>query len=360
MPNFFGGLAEGAAGLPDEIGKLLALKKLNEAKTANFNALAAQGGGGAPGGPQPAPPPAAALAAIGKPSTPPMPARPPMAGPAPQPQAGPPQPPPGQPQGTGGANDPTGMAANPNVTDPWKEGQSILTNMVQNLKRANPKADPKTLADALDMQIDEVKGITPTTKAYMGAQVGMLKQQADLQFKMSKLQSENDYHMKYLLQKGLTAQQVEAERERHDKAVEGIWSDREDAYQESVDYQHQDRQASTAARIDVANIGASSRMSVAQLRERGLDDRAIAALKGKHGATVSSGLAKVLAVNPGADVNQTIATLQAAYGDDGTGGGSSAPAKGGNRGGGLKPGTVEGGYRYKGGDPSKPSSWTKL
>jgi hypothetical protein len=310
MVGFLGGLAQGAAGLPDEIGQLIALKKLNQAKAANFNALTAQGGG-APAPQAAPPPPAAALAAIGK--------QPMAAGPQPAPQRDPlaplpaaqpaPAPPPGQSQGTGGAEDPTGMSADPRVTDPWKEGQSILTNMAQSLKRANPKADPRTLADALEMQIEEVKGITPTTKAYMGAQVGMLKQQADLQFKMSKLQSENDYHMKYLLQKGLTAQQVEAERERHDRAVESIWSDREDAYQQSVDYQHEDRQSAEAGRNtrNAANIG--SRENIAAGRNATQEDIAgrrsrdskYRADQGFRGAQARSGIP----VDPAPDAGDT-------------------------------------------------------
>lgn len=328
MATFFDGLAQGLAPGLEAWGKRGEMERIAKVLANTY---------GQPDQPLPPtgqpPHPAAALAALGgqQQPTPPVlkPGVPPPAGQpdplAPLPSS--PAPPQGAPTGQPGAEAPTGMSVNPGLADPTKEAQSLIKNLWQTTKARNPKADPLTLMSAVERQIDDIKGVAPITKATMQGQLLYLKDMQLDQYRQARLQQyDHDWLIKY--QNAKTAEERvrlndDRARDRNKIMQEGV-----DVRQEGVDYQHEDRQASNQTRLTVANIGAASRVSVAQLKEQGLDDRAIAALKGKHGASIASGLSKVLSANPSADPNTAIAALETAYGDQ-----QGAPPKGSGGGG---------------------------
>lgn len=331
MANFFGGLAQGLQGggfdaAVDEFVRRHQARKV-AAALANAN-----GGGGAP-----PPPPAAngnpmgglaALGGGGANAPAPPPAAPPSAGPAPAPAAPPPQPMPGAPTGQPGAHAPTGMSVDPTLADPIKEGQSLITNLWKNIKAANPHADPMTIMQAVNSQIDEIKGVAPITKSAMQGQLSMMHETIRAQeFDQREIRLWNEHSQKLELayKANNWKEAVAEENSRFKGEMVKVAQDRASVYGEATEFAHEDRQAANKTRLDVANIGAVSRMSVAELKEQGLDDRSIDALKGKHGAAITSNLAKIMAANPGADVDTAIQSLEQAYGS-GAGGGQGKPA----------------------------------
>lgn len=326
MPNFLGGLAEGLqqGGFNAVVDNLI--KRQQQERTAKaIEAWAASQGSS----PHPAAPlaalsqgaqPAPAAPAPFTPGKPPAPGQPdPL---APQPAAQP-APPMGAPTGQPGAEAPTGMSVNPALADPEKEGESIILNLWRSTKAANPKADPFTIMSAVEAQIAEVKGIAPITKATMQGQIAYMRAQTDDMYKMHRL-SQYDHDWLIKMQNAKTAEERVRLNSEYQQGRLKIEQERADTYEEGTQFQHKDRQDTNQTRVTVADLNNRSREGIAALREKGLNDRSIAALKGKRGGSIASGVSRVLSYNPSADVDQVIETLSTAYGGDS--GSSSAPA----------------------------------
>jgi hypothetical protein len=354
MPNFFGGLAQGlqGGGFGDALAQLVAAKRQRKASEAIVNqamsggqpqqppqgaspnplaALAALHGGSQAPAPQPAPQPA--------PFTPGAPVAPGQPDPlAPQPAQPPaPKPPP----------DPNLSAtAQPDqqFADPLKEAQQTLGAMIRSIKAANPKIDPRTLMDAVHTQLNDMKGLAPLTKATMMGQVAYLRAQTDAQYKSARLtQYDNDWMVKFMNAK--TAEERTRLTGEYQKGRLNI-------EQEGVDERYYATDVGAKTREDVANIGAGSRIQVANIngkyrlqgidtQQEGAGSRAQAALDGKHGAAIASGLSKFLSLNPGADPSQLDAVTQAlesAYGTHTASQPTSQPAP---KGGGGIPANVQ-------------------
>lgn len=359
MVGFLGGLSNGL-NMGDINGAVDYIIKQQHAKrvAAALDRTMAAGGGA----PQPAasPDPIAALARLkGGTGAPPQPAPAPQAGPAPAPftpgrppapgqpdplaptpQAGPaprPQPMPGQPTGAPGAEAPTGMAVGNGLADPVKEGQSLIQNLWQTIRAANPKADPRTILDAVNTQIDEIKGVAPVTKAMMQGQLQYMNftmKAQEFDQREARLRDEHAQKMVELAKHHANQDEIAQENARFRGAMVDIARDRASYYGESVQYAHEDRQAAEAGRNTRSAANIDSKMSLAQLKEAGLNDRSAAAIKGRHGAAIASGVARVLSYQPSADMDSVVAGLEAAYGDQG-GGGTPKPAAQPHAGGGV-------------------------
>lgn len=315
MPDFVGGLAQGlqAGGLGDALAHIVQARRQRRASEALVNQAMTQGG------PQPAPASGgpAALAALKAPAPQPAPFTP--GAPVKQGQPDPLAPLPAtQPQAQPGPDPNLSATAQPDqkFADPLKEAQQTLGAMIRSIKAANPKIDPVTLMNAVHTQLDDMKGIAPLTKATMQGQVAYLRAQTDAQYKNARLtQYDNDWMVKFMNAK--TAEERTTLTGDYQKGRLAIMQERTDDYGRSVDYQHEDRQASNATRIQVANINGKYRLQGIDAQQSGAGSRAQAALEGKHGAAIASGLSKFLSLNPGADGSQLDAVTQAlesAYG----------------------------------------------
>jgi hypothetical protein len=224
------------------------------------------------------------------------------------------------------------MSVGAGLADPLKESQSLIANLWKSVKAANPKADPLTIMNAVHTQIDDIKGVAPVTKAMMQGQLQYLNftmKGQQFEERESRLRTEHAQKMVELAQHHANQDEIAAENARFRGEMVRIAQERADWYGEGVTYQHEDRVAAEEGRNtrNAANI--SSKMSIAQLKENGLDDRSAAAIKGRHGAAIVSGLARVLSYQPGADPNSVVAGLEAAYGDKGDSG-TPKPAQAGS------------------------------
>jgi hypothetical protein len=207
------------------------------------------------------------------------------------------------------------MAVDPGLADPTKEAQSIILNLWKTIKASNPKADPLTIMSAVQSQIEEVKGVAPITKATMQGQIAYLRAQTDTQYKMRRLeQYDHDWLIK--MQNAKTAEERVRLTGEYQRGRLEIEQQRADTYEQGTELAHEDRQASTTARITVANINGKYRLQGIGEQQEGAGSRAQAALDGKHGASVAAGLSKFLAVNPQADPSTLDAVtdaLESAY-----------------------------------------------
>lgn len=391
MANFFEGLAQGLQGLPQEIDRLRERQERNRAMTALgqvdwTKSADSTGGPGFPSAPSSAASPSG-LMALAKPMAG-APAQPtPQTGPVPQagPAAGPAfqgpaqvphvgfnqayanvtgrpvgnaQPSPVRPQ-----PDPSlSPTAQPDVQfdNPIAEANHAWGTIVNSIKMANPGIDPKTLMQAAEMQLDNVKGLAPTTKAIMSAQIGLLRDRDKYQYLGMKLNDENEMHatrMQEIARNNGTKEALEAENERHHTVMEGLYRDnftsRDSTRLEGV-------RETNANRINIAKLQGSNRVEVQGMRDSAAADRVNNILAGKRGPAMVAALAKIQAA--GLPVTEdTIGILSAQFGD-GSSSGASAPSRSApapRASGAPKLGTKRGGYTYIGGDPSKPSSWKK-
>jgi hypothetical protein len=281
MPGFVGGLAEGLQGLPAEVGGILDAIRQRKAAAAISAWATAQGQPqGQPQGQQPQgqqPHPAAALAAMPVgPGTQPVsalspapapfvPGKPPAAG-QPDPLAPLPAAPQAQPKP--GPDPSLSATAQPDqqFSDPMQEAQQTLGALIRSVKAANPNIDPRTLMDAVHTQLDEMKGILPTTKAVMQGQVQLLKSQMDMKFKYDKLNSENERFaekMADLVKRHASLNELDAAREEHMSNMDRINQERTDDYGRSVDYGHEDRQSAESGRNTRASESNQTRRDIA-------------------------------------------------------------------------------------------------
>lgn len=278
MVDFAGGLAQGLQGLPNEIGKLQEMARARKMAAALLNTYTGNQppqGGGAPAPQGGAPmPPTAALAALAPKPVPAPPAAPnprsrfPVVPGQPDPLAPrpAPAPPPGAPTGQPGAEAPTGMSVAPGLADPVKEGQSLLKNLWMTTKQANPKADPLTIMQAVNAQIDDIKGIAPVTKATMQGQLqlmGFTLKATQFQQKESDENARYAMKMQDLVTHHANQDAIAAENERHRAAMVSIAQERADAYGEGIEYSHEDRQAATGERATASAESNTTRRDIA-------------------------------------------------------------------------------------------------
>lgn len=267
MPNFFGGLAQGlqAGDLNGAVEELVQRRMQERAARALMNTYGAQGQPpqGAP--PQGAPPQGgpASLAAL---APQPHPQAGPGAPPPAQPPQQPPAPPPGAPTGAPGAEAPTGMAVDSRYPDPVKEAQSLNANLWKAVKAANPKADPLTIMRAVQMQIDQIKGVAPITKSAMQGQLAMLHENIKAQeFEQRETRLWKDHADKLNLayKSDNWKEEVAKENARFKGEMVSVAQDRARIYEESTEDQHEDRQSATSARRDIAAQGNATREDIA-------------------------------------------------------------------------------------------------
>lgn len=183
---------------------------------------------------------------------------PPMGGPAPAPGGAPATPPPDPSLSA------TAQPQQPAFDDPIAGASQNIKALAASIKAANPKIDPKTLASAVEMQIENIKGVAPLTKAAMTAQIQMVKAQQDWQYKQQRL-TQLDEGLRIRLQQAKTAEErVQAMTEYNEQRIavmrEGI-AERAEASAES-----------SGARIKAAEIGANSRETVAGMNVAGRAD----------------------------------------------------------------------------------------
>lgn len=214
------------------------------------------------------------------------------------------------------------MSVAPGLADPIKESQSLIKNLWTSVKAANPKADPLTIMKAVEYQIDEIKGVAPVTKATMQGQLQLmgftLKAQQFDQREL-RLREEHAQRMMELAQHHANQDEVAAENSRYRGVMAEVAIERANAYSDSVDYQHEDRQSAEAGRDTRNTQNITSREGIAagnvaqRDRASGLRSRdsTYRAKQGFRGAQVRGGLP---------------AGPEPAAPDDGGGGGPARPS----------------------------------
>ena len=193
------------------------------------------------------------------------------------------------------------MSVAPGLADPIKESQSLIKNLWTSIKTANPKADPLTIMKAVELQIDEIKGVAPVTKATMQGQLQLMgftfkAQQFDQ--REARLRDEHAQKMMELAQHHANQDEVAAENSRFRGAMTQIARERADIYGESVDYQHEDRESAEAGRDTRNTQNVTSREGIAAgnvaQRDRASGQRSrdstYRAQQGFRGAQVRSGM----------------------------------------------------------------------
>lgn len=243
--------------------------------------------GSAPGGPMSiagGPPPGGPPRPVAMPGAQPM----PQGGPPPPPQAGPiqampPRPammgpqmgggPPQaqQPQGGGGPPPPAVSSAVRPTGNLVQDSRQTLMSIAQDIKQRNPGIDPKTLFVAVQQQIALMKGIEPETRAVMQNDLGMQRLQVGMQEAIMKAKTPEEvaqirgqYGLQIAEMNGITREDIEATRQAGQTSREGS---REQS-QERIAGGHD------ASGVKRAEIGAGSRVTVAQLQAQGGVDRA--------------------------------------------------------------------------------------
>ena len=341
MPGFIGGLAQGlqGGGFDQALDQFIKERQLRKTAAAmmNANAGAQQPPAAVPGRPDPM----QGLAALGggqpspsaqppqappfRPGVPPVPGRPDPLAPLPQAQARP-QPMPGAPTGQPGAEAPTGMSVDPGMSDPTKEAQSLIMNLWQTTKARNPKADPLTLMDAVHAQIEDIKGVAPITKATMQGQLMYLKEMSLDQYRNQRLQQyDHDWMIKY--QNAKTAEERLALNAQYQRGRLAIQQEHEDSYSENIGYQHEDRQASTGARLSIARENNQTKLQGIDTLEGGRNTRLQQILSGAKGRAAMAAASRVLSYQPNIDGNALADTIIGMYGRDATGGGGGGTKK---------------------------------
>ena len=327
---------------------------LNPQAIAAMKTVMSQGGGGQPQQPQ-------------QPQQLPVPSAPSMAQPSPK------QPPVPNLSSTA-QPDAAGM------DDPIKAAQQLIMSIAQGIKAANPNIDPRTLALAVGQQIDQIKGVSPLTRAAMTAQIQTVKLQQDWALKQERMaQIDRDTDIK--------ARNATTAEEKVRIYEEGVKL-KDATMRYGIETRAETAREGNAARLTAAEISAGARkyaadkgyqrgVDVAGINQDGADARARARGEQARGAAAVSAYtrayAAVMANTPNATPEMAAAAAEAAadaaaaHVPQGSplGGNRPAPrAAGGGRpstsAGGPRVGEVRQGYRYMGGDPSNPSSWKKV
>ncbi|WP_287459527.1 hypothetical protein, partial [Sphingomonas sp.] len=233
--------------------------------------------------------------------------------PAPQPQR--PQP------------DPTmSAAAQPGVQfdNPIAEANQTWGSIVNSIKQANPGIDPRTLMRAAEMQLDNIKGIAPTTRAIMAGQIKAQQLGFEMQYKSARLQQLSDKLGIDLRNAKTKEDQVRLMDEYHRNLI-ALGEDRVAATERGQDTRLEGVRETNANRIDVEKLRGSNRVQLQGMRDTAAGQRAQAVLNGKRGPAMVAAIAKIRA--SGQEVTEdTINTLSTVFGDVGAGG-QSAPAQ---------------------------------
>lgn len=209
----------------------------------------------------------------------------PMAAPAPQ---APVQPqmmgnmgaPPAQPQGDPSLSGTANATSSGQPADAWEESQQNLKSLTQATKAANPGIDNLTLAYAVHDAIEDIKGVSPSTKATMTAQMQYMKLQVEQQYKSERLR-QFDMDLQVKMQNAKTAEErADILREGNQLRAQIMRESIEERYyaaDKSAESRRYAADTGAESRRDVANIGAESRQDVA---DTNLEGRVYAADQG--------------------------------------------------------------------------------
>ncbi len=313
--------------------------------------------------PQAAPAPAPQMPPAGGGGAPPMtagvgplPSAPgPVAGVTPQAS-----PPPAAPP-AGGFQAPSGPAAGGAQFDPTQR----LRAMAMQLKRANPGLDNQTLAIALDQQINAMKGLAPEDRIVM--QMELAQQKFQTTRDIAGLRDD----LERLKETGRNTRADAANQTRENVAGQTNETRRDIAGQAETGRNTRAASAETgrntraAARIDASNASAQvkSQYKTLAAQRAAIKDQISAFNAGTPGGPDKATVTKLQGDLKKLDAqitdfwsrNQSLprpSELDRLPAD-------AAPAAGGAPGA-PKPGEVQDGYRFKGGDPAAETSWEKV
>src|SRR5487761_2040853 len=249
-----------------------------------------------------------------------------------------------------------------------------LRQIAQGLKRANPGADDLTLATALQQQIDTMKGLAPDDRAALMAETQVMRIQAQSEQQVQRAQNQTEIaNIRAQTAQEIADIRAAASKYGADSRSNTAGQNREAAMERTVYIQNAiDRRAAQAASThvdakakaaqykkimaaraalkDTIAITSGGIASPAQKQQlAALDQQAIQFWSANNWLPRPSELDRM-----GADQAQAGGAAPA-----GSGGGAPAPAASPTTGGAPQPGTVDQGYKFKGGDPSDPNNWEK-
>ena len=259
------------------------------------------------------------------------------------------------------------------MDDPIKAAQQSIMSIAQGIKAANPNIDPRTLALAVDQQIEQIKGVSPLTKAAMTAQIQTVKLQQDWQYKQSRL-AQIDQDVAVKVQNAKTAEErvrayADGNQLRAQVMREGFEERRYEADERSrtavttTGMRDATQVTTTGMRDDTSranNTDTNARQDRGTTERQGASDAAVyrsvyaAYLKAKPKDVVGATAAARAAVS---GVQQGTPRAGIPSGDPLAGGGAPAPRSGG---GGPKPSAQDVAYlKQHKGDPAVVSAFKK-
>ena len=297
----------------------------------------------------------------------------PQGGQPPMPQGQPPMPQ-GQPPMPQPKPDPSLSAtAQGGAPDAMAEATQNLRAAARSLKMQNPNADDYTLSLALQHYVNDMKGLSPLTKATMAAQTAVLTNQARMQQVQTRVQGMIDAAQA----RGASAKEVEALRIQGLEEVaeiNGGFRVQQQAMRDETSSKDTATRAGATVKAATINAGAR-RYGAREAAETGryrVDNKPNTA-GDKQAATLAQIGARAAATYLNSHPSAKQAEIDA-YADReverarqqfGSGGGGGGVGGGGGSAPSAAPkappvGTITQGHKFKGGDPSKRKNWVKV